>query len=99
MAQHDEGAGAAAQDALQAVPQGRARSHQREVGTQRIAAHAAAGEAGAGRRRTMHRTVDAGARRRCGGGRFGTIAVERHLDILRTAIQVNEAWFDECSVA
>ncbi|GAB2582673.1 hypothetical protein Aab01nite_60210 [Paractinoplanes abujensis] len=101
MPEHDQRAGAPAQDALEAVAQRGAGGHERQIGAQRIAAHTAAREAGAGRRggrRTMHRAVDPWSRRRAGGG-LGTIAVERHLDILRTVIQRNEAWFDECSVA
>ena len=46
VAEDDQGAGAAAQDALQPVAQRGAGSHQREVGAQRVAAHPAAGESG-----------------------------------------------------
>jgi hypothetical protein len=90
--QHDERAGAAAEDAFEAVAQCRTRRHQREVRAQRVAAYAAAGEAGRCRtRRPRHRTVDADARRVGGGAWFGGIAVERHLYILRTVIQPNES--------
>ncbi|GID31507.1 hypothetical protein Abr02nite_64900 [Paractinoplanes brasiliensis] len=101
MPEHDQRAGAPPQDALEAVAQRRAGGHEGQIGAQGIAAHAAThetGTGGGGGSRTLRRSVDAWSWRRAGGG-FGTIAVERHLDILRTAIQGNEPWLDECSVA